>query len=484
MLFCLRHADYGRTLSSADYLYFRKCFIKNPFTRALIDIDLTQPLPKYSKVIKKEEENKKLLANGIENATSRLNNMCYSASKEGDTTAKFKKGTKSTESLAKVEESTQIGTTGYCVIYTLCVMFRFCLNRRGKNNKIQGKKSTESLTGVKESTQIGITGSSLTMPDPKQWFEAFFEGDMTEIQYLPGEVLHIAAIVGNSYAAELLLKKNINLLHIKDNFGKKPLLKAYENVRLQTAYLLLKATNGEKIRIKNAPTDHQNNPLKSNHVADGGKNAPTVHQNSPLKSNISDEDFSTGIGVLVQAISAKQYDIAERIINQEPEYAVSNDEVLMTLARTFLSELHNLEAFLCPRKFLYFSIFTSFNKPIDSSLLISGRVNLLYLAVPHIKEIELKKKEYEDAKKVLQLVCQKIKDKHPADSSSRRELYTKPFLEAARQDAYDVVDEILEKWPEAITCKDEKGHNIIQLATMHRSLKIYNLIYTFREHSN
>ncbi|KAD4179793.1 hypothetical protein E3N88_28384 [Mikania micrantha] len=175
------------------------------------------------------------------------------------------------------------------------------------------------------------------MPDPKQWFEAFFEGDMTEIQYLPGEgdvdaiknninsdgnsilhiavtigLLHIAAIVGNSYAAELLLKKNINLLHIKDNFGKKPLLKAYENVRLQTAYLLLKATNGEKIRIKNAPTDHQNNPLKSNHVADGGKNAPTVHQNSPLKSNISDEDFSTGIGVLVQAISAKQYDKQRR----------------------------------------------------------------------------------------------------------------------------------------------------------------------------
>ncbi|KAL8222924.1 hypothetical protein R6Q57_020323 [Mikania cordata] len=82
--------------------------------------------------------------------------------------------------------------------------------------------------------------------------------------------------------------------------------------------------------------------------------------------------------------------------------------------------------------------------------------------------------------------------KHHADNSSRRsssrreltELYTRPILEAACQDAYDVVDEILEKWPEAILCKDKKGCNIIQLATMHRSIKIYNLIYTFRQHSN
>ncbi|KAD4177988.1 hypothetical protein E3N88_26579 [Mikania micrantha] len=115
------------------------------------------------------------------------------------------------------------------------------------------------------------------------------------------------------------------------------------------------------------------------------------------------------------------------------------------------------------------------------------------MIVPGIKNIELKKKEYEDAKKVLQLVCQKIKGKYHADnsnrsSSSRRELtelYTGPILEAACQDAYDVVDEILEKWPEAILCKDKKGCNIIQLATMHRSENIYNLInYTFREHSN
>ncbi|KAD4179780.1 hypothetical protein E3N88_28371 [Mikania micrantha] len=106
------------------------------------------------------------------------------------------------------------------------------------------------------------------------------------------------------------------------------------------------------------------------------------------------------------------------------------------------------------------------------------------IIVPHIKEIELKKKEYEDAKKVLRLVFKLISEKYGADDVSSRKLYSRPILEAACQDAYDIVDGILEKWPEAIICKDEKGHNIIQLATMHRSLKIYNLIYTFKEHSN
>ncbi|KAL8265053.1 hypothetical protein R6Q59_023183 [Mikania micrantha] len=110
--------------------------------------------------------------------------------------------------------------------------------------------------------------------------------------------------------------------------------------------------------------------------------------------------------------------------------------------------------------------------------------NLAAKFVPAIKNIEQKKKEYEEAKEVLDLVCQKIEEKHPRpkDSSSREltKLYTRPFLEAACQDAYDVVDQILEKWPEAlIQCKDENDYDIIQLATMHRSNEIYNLIYKF-----
>ncbi|XP_076936743.1 uncharacterized protein LOC143604026, partial [Bidens hawaiensis] len=100
------------------------------------------------------------------------------------------------------------------------------------------------------------------------------------------------------------------------------------------------------------------------------------------------------------------------------------------------------------------------------------------LDFPPIKYIEQKKKEYEEANKVLEYVCQTIKKQDHIKSS---DLYTRPILEAACQDAYEVVDEILRQWPEAIRCTDKNSYDIIQLATIHRSENIYNLIYIIEE---
>ncbi|XP_076919930.1 uncharacterized protein LOC143580906 [Bidens hawaiensis] len=59
--------------------------------------------------------------------------------------------------------------------------------------------------------------------------------------------------------------------------------------------------------------------------------------------------------------------------------------------------------------------------------------------------------------------------------------YRKPILEAVRQGTYEVVDEILFKSPRTINCKDEEGHNIIQLAIINHSEKVYNLIHHITE---
>ncbi|KAD4177972.1 hypothetical protein E3N88_26563 [Mikania micrantha] len=283
------------------------------------------------------------------------------------------------------------------------------------------------------------------------------DDDFTEIKNLNGStVLHIAAIVGNTYAAELLLKYNKRLLDIEDNQGKTPLDKAYEHRRLDTTIFLLNAAHGYQRRSK----------LKSNNI-DGDKNS----KNDVTDDQISKSCVRDANDFLVLAISAKRYDLAKKIVDQNSEYDVSNDEVLMAIVSNFPSGLDYVEALFYPSKFLrimYTCIGFPGTKPI-----------CFFLAVPVIKSIELKKKEYEEAKKVLELVCQKIK--HPADDSSSRKLYSRPILEAACQDAYDVVDEILRKWPKAIQCKDKNGYDTIQLATIHRSEKIYNLVYRFRE---
>ncbi|KAD4177968.1 hypothetical protein E3N88_26559 [Mikania micrantha] len=99
-------------------------------------------------------------------------------------------------------------------------------------------------------------------------------------------VLHIAAIVDNKDAAELLLKKNDKLLDIKDNQGKTPLHMAYENMSLDTGFVMLKALDDQE----------------------SSKKAATLDRNSK-SYNILDEY----INVLVQAISAKKYVCEEKV---------------------------------------------------------------------------------------------------------------------------------------------------------------------------
>ncbi|GKG26733.1 ankyrin repeat-containing protein, partial [Tanacetum coccineum] len=54
--------------------------------------------------------------------------------------------------------------------------------------------------------------------------------------------LHIAAIVGNKYAAELLVKKRRELLGISGHKAYVPLVSAYYNMQLVTFVYLLEAT--------------------------------------------------------------------------------------------------------------------------------------------------------------------------------------------------------------------------------------------------
>ncbi|CAI9293555.1 unnamed protein product [Lactuca saligna] len=76
-------------------------------------------------------------------------------------------------------------------------------------------------------------------------------------------------------------------------------------------------------------------------------------------------------------------------------------------------------------------------------------------------------------------ICDEI-DKLGHPDACRR-LYTGPIHEAARQNLYEVVHEILRRSPTAMQFKDESGYDIIQLAVIYRSERIYNFIYSIGE---
>ncbi|KAI7755960.1 hypothetical protein M8C21_033581, partial [Ambrosia artemisiifolia] len=351
-------------------------------------------------------------------------------------------------------------------------------------------------------------------------------------------LLHIAAIVGNTDAAELLVRKDPNLLHTFDKNKKKPFDKAYENMQLHTIAYLLEAIEKEEKKKKDAeeqekkkaarvegkkkkdkgerkdkgasdedkdktlesvlgghgkskeaaaddrkgkeepdddrtgkegPDDDDDEKQNEEPDVDGkGDEEPDVDgkgQEEPDGDGKGKEAFKVsdhlphveiGANVLVNAISAKEYEVALDLVTKNSEYAASNDEVLMAIARTFPSELGYVETLFYP---------------------IPAAMVAMRVGASPIRNIEKKKEDYEVAKKVLNLVCDKIKGIKEKGACDYEYFYRGPILEAACQNAYDVVVEILKKWPEAIMCKDENGYDIIQLATIHRSEKVYNLIY-------
>ncbi|KAJ0886704.1 putative ankyrin repeat-containing domain, PGG domain, ankyrin repeat-containing domain superfamily [Helianthus annuus] len=281
--------------------------------------------------------------------------------------------------------------------------------------------------------------------------------------------LHIAAIVGNKHAAELLVKKNKKLLRITDQNGDEPLHKAYENMHLDTIGYLLKA------------------------VKDSGK--PTQSSSDVSVGHPNDE---IGVRLLVNAISAKQYtleNIVERI-----GLAAKCTAFLMGFPAYFAYSLFQEEDMDTTQKGIMF-VLSLLIGPIPMLMSAFAFICLLILIVcfvllflyficwkctkillPPIKHMENKKKEWDEAIELLELICDEIDNLDY--SGTHHPYYTGPILEAACQNAYKVVDEILFRSPEAIQSKDKNGYDIIQLAIINRSEKIYNLIYDIGERKN
>ncbi|KAJ9550970.1 LOW QUALITY PROTEIN: hypothetical protein OSB04_015015 [Centaurea solstitialis] len=310
--------------------------------------------------------------------------------------------------------------------------------------------------------------------------------------------LHIAAIMGNTNVAQLLLEKHNQLLTISgeqekhnelltilDREGRDPLFKAYSSMQFETCIYLLQA-------IK----DKQNSTLPSTFI-------------------------TIGVDLLVNAISAKKHSIALNFLEKFPEFARENDQVLMAIARSFPSGLSHEEtdryedlgdlvvAILRFIVRLFFDFTLYWCKLTDYDFrcrgisrldrvphmllswvwrLIFFLISLVFLPlfIIHLPlrkgALKLvsymnhnKKKEWGQAKRVLKLVCDEIKTLKV--DRTHHPYYEGPLLEAACQNAYEVVDEILSKSPQALRCKDEYGHDIIQLAVIHRSEKIYNRVY-------
>ncbi|KAJ9550874.1 hypothetical protein OSB04_014919 [Centaurea solstitialis] len=274
------------------------------------------------------------------------------------------------------------------------------------------------------------------------------DGKDVEKRNLDGRTaLHVAAMVGNKYAAELLVEKREELLGIQDNNGYVPLLCAYYNMQLNTFVYLLEATQAKK---------------------------------QPLPSALSSGSSVIGINHLITAIFTKQYDLASTLVTKYPDLATKDDQVLMAMARTFPREPTFGERLIQPFPTATFYLIYQLIRLLVLVLFYPSFVMYFLLwkalatVVPPIKHIEKKKKDYKEAKRILKLICDEIELKY---SGTHNPCYRRPIIEATCHGVYEVVDEILVRSPEAIRFMNRNGHNIIQLAIINRSENIYGLIY-------
>ncbi|KAJ9550963.1 hypothetical protein OSB04_015008 [Centaurea solstitialis] len=257
--------------------------------------------------------------------------------------------------------------------------------------------------------------------------------------------LHVAAIVGNVDAVKRLVEKHDELLTIRDNQGLSPLLKAHQTMQFETCLYLLEAL---KTKLKILPHDL----------------------------------IKIGADVLVNAISVQKYSIASECLKKFPKFATENDEVLMAIARTFPSGLTRDEKTRSCPDLGYIGM------RIIGTILWSFFAFVFYWSSENqYEEItiwrvsfknRIKENEFKEARDVLKMVCDEI------DKLKDFGTYNGPICEAACQNAFEVVNKIISRSPQAIQCQDKCGHDIIQLAVLHRSNEIYNRVSQIVEGKN
>ncbi|EPS64453.1 hypothetical protein M569_10326, partial [Genlisea aurea] len=183
-----------------------------------------------------------------------------------------------------------------------------------------------------------------------------------------------------------------------------------------------------------------------------GHRKMTLYLLSATKNDGGVSPFQDAGGpTLVQfAVTAGFYDLALYAVEQNPKLAWETDEVSPPL------ELLAMDS-------------SAFRSGANFNLWKS----LLY-SLPPLKRIRVSKAMHCQAVELVKRVCEETKSLDTAEASS---LLTGPFLLGARNGIHEMVKEILDSFPHAITFVDDENHSVFHLAVLYRHEKIFKLVH-------
>ncbi|KAI3518269.1 hypothetical protein L1887_06804 [Cichorium endivia] len=277
-------------------------------------------------------------------------------------------------------------------------------------------------------------------------------------------LLHVAATVGNTEAAKIMMTEYPKLLLVEDKDGRTPLAIALSNMHTETVDIMMKQI--------------ETNEEISNALFSGTR----------------------GDELLVTVISSGDFSFANSLLERYEK--LSSDAVLMALAQNFPCKLNIPETYSA----IYVEQIVAIKKTIEDlrspvndvpfswswvrkilNFFFSGiyEIIIFFLQIlrmlvlwPLVKE---RVRIHKNAVALLTEVCALIKK---SDPFSHHCCYNNSILEATKQNAYEVVFHIVISFPDAIWSANEDGLTFIQLAVISRSEEVYNLLYQMSEQKN
>ncbi|XP_073033544.1 uncharacterized protein [Primulina eburnea] len=269
--------------------------------------------------------------------------------------------------------------------------------------------------------------------------------------------LHTAALAGNKEAAILLVKEKPDLLYITNGSNMLPIHCAARNNQKDTLMYLISVSEKEV-------------------------------QNSPFAGKL-------GALLLTLAISSEFIDVALYLVQKYPELATLSyyDNYMLQVIAGMKSVFPSGKRLSWWQNWIYSCVpLTSLEKTkittdienprFDMDQVMTKKFdwfNIISFVVPGVKSIKKKKVMHRQTLELVKCLCRALESLPYSDASP---VYHSAMLKAAGEGIHEVVEVIIEMFPDAIYAEEsETTSSIFHIAARERVENIFNLIYHMNE---
>ncbi|KAK2977132.1 LOW QUALITY PROTEIN: hypothetical protein RJ640_005782 [Escallonia rubra] len=311
------------------------------------------------------------------------------------------------------------------------------------------------ITGFEETALIVAVRLKERNAFVKNLLEKMLLRDVALAEKTGSTALHIAALVGNIEAAEMLVGKDPKLPNVGDINKALPIHRAALYGRREMVLYLFTVTKED--------------------------------------SELKPFEGESGGTLLRALISSGLYDVALFLLQRYPKLACEDPSPLDSIAAkpsafpsgTRFNPWQKLIYSLSKKvRALFWKVaevriwLISLNRELHIELAFAACSILKFhgIAVPQINHIKETKLKHTQAVQLVKRLCMETVNLEYSKASSLLEL---PLKTAIRVGIREIVEEILESFPSAVYLRNETQQTLMHLAILNRRENVYNLIYQF-----